>query len=74
MTDNHCTHEEDFGRINEREKNVKESLDRIEKKLDLWNGIPLRVKILWKYFWILVGVVVLGTIKAIFDVPLPWAG
>ena len=54
MTDKpHCLHEEDFGRIDERSIGIQESLKSIEAKLDKWNGIPVKVNILWKYNWVL---------------------
>jgi len=74
MTEPHCIHEKDWGRQEEKDENMLKSLDRIEKKLDLWNGIPVKVKVLWKFNWVIFVVLILGVIGALFKGIIAIAG
>ncbi len=55
-------------------KNTEKSVIKIEATLEKWESIPFKVRILWKYGWILAAVILIGTIKMVFNVPMPWAG
>ena len=64
----------DMGQFVQTGKDTREDVREIKKTLEKWESIPFKVRILWKYGWILAAVILIGTIKMVFNVPMPWAG
>ncbi len=64
----------DLGKLVGSVENTERRVIKMEVTLDKWGSIPFKVAILWKYGWILAAVILIGTIKMIFKVPIPWAG
>ncbi len=64
----------DMGKIAGSVENTEKRVIKIEATLEKWGSIPFKVRILWKYGWILAAVILIGTIKMVFNVPMPWAG
>lgn len=64
----------DFGKMAQSVEDTKSRVIGIENKLDKWSNIPFRVGLLWRYGWILATVLLLGTVKIIFKIPVPWLG
>lgn len=64
----------DFGVLAGSIKNTENRVIKIEATLEKWGSIPLKVRILWKYGWILATVILVATVKLVFKVPMPWAG
>ncbi len=64
----------DLGKLVGSVENTEKRVIKMEATLDKWGNLPFRVGLLWKYGWILATVILIGTVKLVFKVPMPWAG
>ncbi len=64
----------DMGKMAQSVEDTKDDVKEIKATLEKWGNLPFRVGLLWKYGWILATVILVGTVKLVFKVPMPWAG